>query len=52
MRTKNTLNNITFVITGYLINNNISSNSEKNKKAKELNIQIITEEEFIKLMEE
>lgn len=32
--------------TDYLINNEISSASSKNKKAKELNIPIITEEEF------
>ncbi len=31
----------------YLINNDIASNSSKNKKAKELNVPIITEEEFI-----
>ncbi len=33
--------------TDCLINNDISSNSSKNKKAKELNVPIITEEEFI-----
>lgn len=33
--------------TSYLINNDALSNSSKNKKAKELGIQIITEEEFI-----
>ena len=33
--------------TSYLINNDINSDSSKNKKAKELNIPIITEEEFI-----
>lgn len=32
--------------TDYLINNDITSNSSKNKKAKELNIPIITEAEF------
>jgi DNA ligase (NAD+) len=32
--------------TNYLINNDITSNSGKNKKAKELNIPIITEEDF------
>ena len=32
--------------TTYLINNDITSNSSKNKKAKSLNIPIITEEEF------
>lgn len=31
----------------YLINNNLSSTSSKNKKAKELNIPIISEEEFL-----
>jgi len=33
--------------TSFLINNNILSNSSKNKKAKELNIPIITEAEFL-----
>lgn len=33
--------------TSYLINNDINSDSSKNKKAKELNIPIITEKEFI-----
>lgn len=33
----------------YLINNDINSNSSKNKKAKELGIKIISEEEFISL---
>ena len=37
--------------TNYLINNDVNSLSSKNKKAKELNIPIITEEEFIKLTE-
>ena len=35
--------------TDYLINNDSASNSSKNKKAKELNIPIITEDEFIAL---
>lgn len=35
----------------YLINNDINSNSSKNKKAKELNIPIINVEEFIKLFD-
>lgn len=34
--------------TNFLINNDITSNSSKNKKAKEIGIPIITEEEFIK----
>lgn len=37
--------------TDYLINNDINSNSSKNKKAKELNINIITEKDFIKIIE-
>ena len=36
--------------TNYLINNDINSTSAKNKKAKELNIPIITEKEFIELL--
>lgn len=35
--------------TTYLINNDIDSNSSKNKKAKELNIPIITEEQFLSM---
>ena len=35
--------------TTYLINNNVTSASSKNKKAKELGVAIITEEEFLKL---
>ena len=35
--------------TDYLINNDSMSNSSKNKKAKELGIDIITEEEFISM---
>lgn len=38
--------------TSYLINNDSASNSSKNKKAKELGVSIITEEEFLKLLEE
>lgn len=38
--------------TDYLINNDIMSGSSKNKKAKELGIPIITEEEFLKMTEE
>ncbi|MDO4518614.1 MAG: helix-hairpin-helix domain-containing protein, partial [Bacillota bacterium] len=36
--------------TDYLINNDRESNSSKNKKAKELDIPIITEEEFISMI--
>ena len=36
--------------TSYLINNDIDSNSSKNKKAKELNIPIITEEQFLSML--
>ncbi|MFU0826704.1 MAG: DNA ligase [Lachnoclostridium sp.] len=38
--------------TDYLINNDNMSNSAKNKKAKELGITIITEEEFLKMLEQ
>ena len=37
--------------TSYLINNDINSTSSKNKKAKELDIPIITEKELIKMAE-
>jgi len=37
--------------TNYLINNDVTSNSGKNKKAKELGIPIISEEDFIKMLE-
>ena len=37
--------------TTYLINNDAASNSSKNKKAKELGIPILTEEDFLKLLE-
>ena len=33
--------------TNYLINNDSLSNSSKNKKAKELGVEIITEEQFL-----
>ena len=36
--------------TSYLINNDISSNSSKNKKAKELNIPIINEDSFLQIL--
>ena len=37
--------------TPYLINNDVNSTTGKNKKAKELNIPIISEEEFLKLIQ-
>lgn len=37
--------------TNYLINNDINSTSSKNQKAKSLNIPIISEEEFLKLIQ-
>jgi DNA ligase (NAD+) len=36
--------------TTYLINNDVTSNSSKNKKAKELGVPIISEEDFLKLL--
>lgn len=36
--------------TGYLINNDVTSNSSKNKKAKELGISIISEETFMEML--
>ena len=36
--------------TNYLINNDVNSTSSKNKKAKELNIPIITEEDFLEML--
>lgn len=38
--------------TSYLINNDITSNSSKNKKAKELGVPIISETDFLKLIGE
>lgn len=38
--------------TDYLINNDITSCSSKNKKAKELDVPIITEEDLLKMLEE
>jgi DNA ligase (NAD+) len=37
--------------TDYLINNDVNSTSSKNKKAKELGIPIITEAEFLQMLE-
>ena len=37
--------------TNYLINNDTASNSSKNKKAKELGVEIISEKDFLKLLE-
>ncbi len=36
--------------THYLINNDVASNSSKNKKAKELGVPIISEDDFIRMM--
>ena len=37
--------------TTYLINNDVTSASSKNKKARELGIPILSEEDFLKLLE-
>ena len=36
--------------TSYLVNNDINSNSSKNKKAKQLNVPIINEEQLLQIM--
>ena len=38
--------------TNYLINNDKESSSSKNKKAKELNIPILSEKDFLNLLEQ
>lgn len=36
--------------TSYLINNDVNSQSSKNKKARSLNVPVISEEDYIKLL--
>ena len=38
--------------TSYLINNDAASTSSKNRKAKELGIPILTEEQFLQMLEQ
>ena len=38
--------------TNYLINNDVTSNSSKNKKARELGIPILSEDDFLKKVDE
>ena len=38
--------------TNYLINNDIQSNSSKNKKARELGVPILSEDDFLKMVDE
>ena len=38
--------------TSYLINNDTTSSSSKNRKARELGVPVISEEEFLKMTEE
>lgn len=37
--------------TSYLINNDVTSSSSKNKKARELGIEILSEEDFLKMIQ-
>lgn len=38
--------------TSYLINNDVTSNSAKNRKARELGVQILSEEDFLRMIED